>query len=126
MFHAPSRIVGAGSVGCGWRASRAPTRPRNRARIEKVRRVMRGSLQAGGIAVLGQHAFDLGDVLFRDALGALKAPPQAVEDVLPHGPRRPQALRPVAAPLELELEGPDAGEQLGADIAPAAADRVDV
>src|SRR6202035_4071542 len=59
-------------------------------------------------------ALDLLDVLVADALAAAVAALEAVEDMVPHGGRRLQAARPLAAPLQLPLEAPDVGEALGA------------
>src|SRR5437016_3313226 len=69
---------------------------------------------AGRLAPVLEEALDLFDVLVADALAAAIAAAQAIQDVLPHRPRRFQVLRPVAAPLQFPLETPLPGPLLGA------------
>src|SRR5439155_19941019 len=83
-------------------------------------------LVAGGLFPVPEHLLDLLHVLVADALPPAVAPLQAVQDVLPHGPGRLQAARPVAAPLQLPAEVPLLGELLRGEVAALAALRVGV
>src|SRR5207253_5343163 len=69
---------------------------------------------AGRLAPVLQKPFDLFDVLVADPLTATIAAAQAVQDVLPHRPRRFPVLHPIAAPLQFPLEAPLPGPLLGA------------
>src|SRR5207248_1583302 len=80
----------------------------------------------GRLAPVPEEALDLLDILVADALATAIAATQAVEDMLPHRPRRFQVLRPVAASLQFPFEAPRAGPLLGAQEAPLSRLRVGI
>src|SRR5437868_14189141 len=62
------------------------------------------------LAQVLKNSLDLLDILIAHAFAPAIAALQAVQNVLPHGPRRLQAARPFATPLQLPLEAPLPGE----------------